>query len=140
MKLSTRARYGARILFDLALHEGGPLPLRDIARRQQISLSYLAHLIAPLTGAGIIKSLRGGGGGIWLGRPLGEIRVSEVLRLLEGEPLLIDCVNNPEACAHSDLCVARDVWQEMEQAINRALDSITLQDMVERYRKKMVKF
>ena len=71
MKLSTRGRYGTRALLDLALHHGeGLVPLKDIARRQEISLPYLQHLIGPLIAAGLVRSTRGARGGVWLVKPL----------------------------------------------------------------------
>ena len=137
MKLSTRGRYGTRVLLDLALQQGeGPVLLKDIAQRQQISLSYLEHLITPLTAAGMVRSMRGARGGVWLTKPPREIKLSEVLRLLEGSTAPVECVNNPKVCPRSDLCVTRDVWGELEKAIDGVLESITLQDLVERQRRK----
>lgn len=137
MKLSTRARYGTRALLDLALHSGeGAVLLKDIARRQEFSLSYLQHLITPLIAAGIIKSTRGARGGILLLKPPAEIKLSEVLQLLEGSIAPVDCVNNPKICPRSDLCVTRDIWGEMEKVMNAVLESTTLQDLVERQKRK----
>jgi len=137
MKLSTRARYGTRALLDLALHSGeGAVLLKDIARRQEFSLSYLQHLITPLIAAGIIKSTRGARGGILLLKPPAEIKLNEVLQLLEGSIAPVDCVNNPKICPRSDLCVTRDIWGEMEKVMNAVLESTTLQDLVERQKRK----
>ena len=84
MKLSTRGRYGTKVLLDLALHHGsGPVSLKDISKRQQIPLHYLEHLIAPLVTGGIIRSSRGAKGGIWLVKPPADIRLSDVIPLLE---------------------------------------------------------
>ena len=137
MKLSTRARYGTRALLDLALHSGeGAVLLKDIARRQEFSLPYLQHLITPLIAAGIIKSTRGARGGILLLKPPAEIKLSEVLQLLEGSIAPVDCVNNPKTCPRSDLCVTRDIWGELEKAMHAVLESTTLQDLVERQKRK----
>ena len=137
MKLSTRARYGTRALLDLALHSGeGAVLLKDIARRQEISLPYLEHLISPLVAAGIVKSTRGARGGILLLKPPAEIKLSEVLELLEGSMAPVDCVNNPKICPRSDLCVTRDIWSEMKKAMNGVLEATTLQDLVERQKGK----
>ena len=96
MKLSTRGRYGTRVLLDLALRDGeGPIPLKDIAQRQQISLLYLEHLIAPLIAAGMVKSMRGARGGIWLAKLPQAIKLSEVVGLLEGSIVPVDCVSDP---------------------------------------------
>jgi len=137
MKLSTRGQYGTRALLDLALHSGeGPVILKDIAQRQQISLPYLEHLIAPLIAAGIIRSTRGARGGISLVKSPEEIKLSEVIQLLEGSIAPVECVNNPGICSRSAFCVTRDVWGELKQAIDGVLESTTLQDLVERQKRK----
>jgi Rrf2 family protein len=135
MKLSTRGRYGVRTLLDLALHqEEGLVLLKDVARRQEFSLQYLEHLIAPLIAAGLVKSTRGAGGGVSLVKPPAEITLGEAVQLLEGPIAPVDCVNDPELCHRSSFCVTRDVWIEMKEAISRVLDSTTLQDLVNRRR------
>jgi len=137
MKLSTKGRYGLRALLDLALHQDeGPVLMRDIARRQEFSLPYLQHLIAPLIAAGVVKSTRGAGGGVSLLKPPSEIKLSEVVQPLEGCITPVDCVNNPALCHRSTFCVARDIWGEMKDAMSQVLDSTTLQDLVERQRRK----
>jgi len=131
MKLSTKGRYGTRVLLDLALRCGeGPIPLKDISQRQRIPLPYLEHLISPLKAAGIIKSIRGAHGGIWLVKPPQEIRLNEVIPLLEGSIATVKCVNNAKICPYSDICVTRAIWVEMQKAINGVLESITLQDLI----------
>ncbi len=138
MKLSTRGRYGSRVLLDLALSEGkGPVPLKDIAQRQQISLLYLEHIIAPLISVGIIRSTRGAHGGVKLARPPKDIKLSEVMGLLEGSIAPVDCINDPEVCSRSELCATRDVWIELKKAMDGVLESKTLQDLVEIQKNKM---
>ena len=137
MKLSTRGRYATRALLDLAFHqEEEPVLLKDIAQRQQISLRYLEHLITPLVAAGIIRSTRGVRGGVWLVKPPQEIKLSEVIRLLEGSIAPVECVNNPGICIRSELCVTRDIWGELKRAIDDVLESTTLQNLVERQKRK----
>ena len=137
MKLSTRARYGTRALLDLARHQGGnPVQLKEIASRQNISLHYLEHIIAPLVGSGIIRSTRGAHGGLQLTRHPGELKLIEIVQLLEGSTTPVDCISSPECCDRSDLCVTREVWSEMKQAIDEKLNSITLQNLVDRQIKK----
>jgi Rrf2 family cysteine metabolism transcriptional repressor len=137
VKLSTRARYGTRALLDLAQHRGSePVQLKDIASRQNISLHYLEHIIAPLVGAGIIGSLRGAHGGLQLIRQPQDLKLSEVVQLLEGAVAPAECVSHPEKCSRADLCVTREVWIEMKKAMEETLDSITLQDLMEREKKK----
>ena len=137
MKLSTRGRYATRTLLDLALHQrDGPVQLKDIARRQQISLGYLEHLITPLIAGGIVQSIRGARGGVWLVKTPEEIRLSNVIQLLEGSMAPVACVDNPEICSRSTFCVTRDIWCELKKAMDDVLESTSLQDLVERHRKK----
>jgi Rrf2 family cysteine metabolism transcriptional repressor len=137
MKLSTKGRYGVRALLDLALHQDeGLVQLKEIARRQEFSLQYLEHLIAPLIAAGLVKSTRGARGGVLLLKPPSEVKLSEVVQILEGSIALVDCVNNPAICPRSASCVTRDIWIEMKRAMSHVLDSTTLQDLVERQKQK----
>ena len=137
VKLSTRGRYGTMALLDLSLHWGPtPVPLKDVARRRNISLHYLEHLIAPLIGAGILGSVRGAKGGVQLLRPPQEVKLSEVIPLLEGSTAFVECLDNPESCPSYDLCVTRDIWDEMKKAIDGVLESTTLQDLVERQKER----
>jgi Rrf2 family cysteine metabolism transcriptional repressor len=137
MKLSTRGRYGLRTLLDLALHQDeGLVLLRDIARRQEFSLPYLEHLIAPLIAAGVVGSTRGARGGVSLLKSPAEVKLGEAVQLLEGSIAPVDCVNNPALCRRSAFCVTRDIWVEMNEAMSRVLDSMTLQDLVERHERK----
>lgn len=136
IKLSTRARYGTRALLDLALHQGeGVVLLKDIARRQEFSLPYLEHLITPLIAAGIIRSTRGARGGISLLKHPQEIKLSEVIQLLEGSTAPVECVNHPKICPRSDRCVTRNIWGEVKKAVDGVLETTTLQDLVERQRR-----
>jgi len=138
MKLSTRGRYGTRALLDLALHqtEGRPIPLKEIAQRQEISPQYLEHLITPLIAARIVKSSRGPRGGVQLAKPPREIELIEVIEILEGSIVPVDCIDSPEVCPRSKLCATRDIWVELKEAIDKVLKSTTLQDLVERHKKK----
>jgi len=137
MKLSTRGRYGVRALLDLALHQDeGLVLLKDIARRQEFSLPYLEHLIAPLIAAGLVKSTRGARGGVSLLKPPAEIKLGEAVQLLEGSLAPVDCLNHPKICSRSDFCVTRDIWGEMKKAIDGVLQATTLQDLIERHKQK----
>lgn len=137
MKLSTKGRYATRAILDLAINQqGGPILLKDIAQRQQISLSYLEHLVTPLIAGGLIRSTRGAKGGVSLAKPPEEIKLSEIIQLLEGSLAPSECVNNPKLCPRSELCVARDVWTELKKAMTGVLESTTLQDLVERQKEK----
>ncbi len=134
MKLSTKTRYGTRALMDLAMHQRGgtPVSLKDISERQEISLSYLEHIITPLIKAGIINSTRGSKGGIALSRPARQITIKEVVDLLEGPSTLVECLVSSKACHRSSLCATQDLWNEISKAIDGVLESMTLQDLADK--------
>jgi Rrf2 family transcriptional regulator, cysteine metabolism repressor len=133
MKLSTRTRYGMRALVDLALnYTGEPVQLKDIAERQKISLPYLEHLIIPLISAGLVKSIRGARGGIKLAKQPEQIRLNEVMRILEGPLAPVDCLRDSTSCPRSGLCATQEIWDEMGKAMEKVLESNTLQDLVDR--------
>ena len=137
MKLSTRGQYGSRLLLDLALHQTrGPVLLRDIASRQQIPLPYLKQLVAPLVGGGLLRSTRGAKGGLFLAKPPEQIRLNEVVQLLEGPIAPVECVNDPTVCERAPTCAPRDVWIELQKAIEGVLEANTLRDLMERQREK----
>jgi Rrf2 family protein len=135
MKLSTRTRYGIRAIVELAQYEGErPLQLKAIAERQDISVKYLEQLMGVLRSAGLVRSVRGSKGGYVLARLPEQIRLSEVFHCLEGPITTTECVGDEDYCKRSADCAAREVWTEVEAAINRVLDAITLADMVEKAR------
>ena len=137
MRLSTRARYGTRALLDLALNNNDKLvPLKEISHREKISVQYLEHLIAPLVAAGIVRSVRGAHGGVKLAKPPQEVKLSEVIQILEGPIAPVDCIINPQFCSRSDSCATRDIWSEIKKAIDGILWSTTLQDLVEQKKSK----
>jgi Rrf2 family protein len=137
MKLSTRGRYGVRLMLELALQYGkGPVLLKDIAGRQGISEKYLWQLINPLKTAGLVGSLRGAYGGYVLGKTPEEITLNEILRILEGPLCLVDCVEDPSSCERSPSCISRDIWGEAAQGMQRTLAETTLAAMVERQKRK----
>ncbi|MFA5367137.1 MAG: Rrf2 family transcriptional regulator [Dehalococcoidia bacterium] len=137
MKLSTKSRYGVRALLDVAMHQSdAPVQLKDVARRQQISLSYLEHLVAPLVAAGILKSIRGARGGVVLASPADEIALIDVVRALEGSMAPVECVDDPAKCPRAERCVTRDIWSETKKAMESVLESITLADLVRRQHDK----
>jgi Rrf2 family protein len=133
MKLSTRGRYTTKAIVDLALNcADGPAMLKDIAQRQGISQRYLGQLIIPLTEAGLVKGIRGRRGGFILAKPPGEITLSEIIAVSEGKIRFEECVDKPEICGKSDNCVIRDIWSETIEAVDKVLNSTTLQDLIDR--------
>lgn len=133
LKLSTKGRYGLRALIDLAQHsENEPVSITSIASRQGISERYLEQLMSMLKKAGLIKSIRGAGGGYVLDKEMKEISVGDVLRALEGNLEPVECSGlNPEAgCSSSSECVTKYVWQRINDSINKTVDEIKLDQLV----------
>jgi Rrf2 family protein len=131
MKLSTRSRYGTRLILDMAQQNGKvPIQLGEIARRQNISLKYLEQIIRPLKRANYIKSFRGSKGGHLLNKDPGDITVGEVVALLEGSSYLTTCLKNPKNCSRSDICLTRFLWKEASQAFFESLNRITFADLL----------
>ncbi len=135
MKLSTRSRYGTRLLLDMAQHyDQGPIQLGEIAKRQDISVKYLEQIIIPLKKAHYVLSVRGPKGGQFLARPPEEITLGEIVALLEEGPSLVECSEHAEVCERSGSCATRLIWMEVAQAIFDKLAAITLADLAERAR------
>ena len=136
MKLSTKGRYGLKAMFELSLtQKNGPVPLRQIAQRQNISEQYLEQIFSSLKKSGLIKSVRGAQGGYLLGKEPKDITVGDILRVLEGPISISDCVIDDDICENSGICVAKVVWERIKQGIEDVINSITLQDMVNDYNK-----
>ena len=137
MKISTKGRYSSRAMLDLALHYGtGPVPVKDVAQRQEISDRYLENLMTSLVSQGLVTSIRGKGGGFALARKPADIRLSEVIRVVEGSLAPVHCVDNPSECSRSENCVTFEIWRTIKSALTEVLDSITLQDMVAMHERK----
>ena len=131
MKLSTRGRYGIHAMYDLAAHYGeGPQPLSLIAQRRDISEAYLEQLMGSLRRAGLVTSVRGALGGYSLSRAPEDISVGDVLRALEGQLDLVDCLSDEENCGKSCDCPMRIVWQRMRDGLNDIVNAISLKDML----------
>lgn len=134
MKLSTKGRYGLRALIDLAQYsEVEPVSISSIAERQNLSERYLEQLMSLLKKNGLIKSIRGAGGGYVLARNPQEISVGDVLRALEGNLEPVECTgySQDEECAASGGCVTKYVWKRINESINRTVDEIKLDTLVE---------
>lgn len=137
MKLSTRGRYGVRALLELCLRgKEAQVHLKDIARNQQIPLAYLEQLIRPLSAAGIIRSMKGPRGGIYLNKEPSEISLLDIIRIYEGSLAPSECVDNPDICERALSCVVRDIWTELKDSVTHVLESTTLQDLSERQEEK----
>jgi len=137
MKISTKIRYGTRAVLELASHYGkGPIDLKEIAKKENIPIKYLEQVIIPLRTNGLVKSIRGSKGGYSLTKPPSEVCLNDLIEILEGPTDLIECLKDPKVCQKSSICVARDVWKEVSDAIHNIFHSITLEDMVNRKREK----
>jgi Rrf2 family protein len=137
MKLSTRTRYGTRAIFELALNHGkGPLQTKIIAQHQKISVKYLEQLMAILKAGGFVRSIRGSKGGYVLARPPNQVKISDIFHALEGSVITVECLENESYCEQIADCVARQVWAQVQEAIETVLQSITLQDMVDRAKQR----
>ena len=131
MKLSTRSRYGTRLLVDLARHDDqGPIQIGEISKRQGISVKYLEQLIRPLKKAGYVTSVRGAKGGHLLAKKPEQIKLGDIVRLFETHTDLVDCINSPETCDRSDECRVRLVWQEATAVLYKKLDNTSIADLV----------
>ena len=132
MKLSTRSRYGARILVDLARHNGqGPVQIGEISKRQDISVKYLEQLIRPLKQASMVTSVRGPKGGHMLAKNPEDISLGQIVRLFEGQSELVECISNPDQCHMSDDCQVRLAWKEATRVLYEKLDSTTISDLMQ---------
>lgn len=136
MKLSTKGRYGLKAMFELSLNENnGPVPLKFIAKKQNISDQYLEQIFSSLKKANLVKSVRGAQGGYLLAREAKDISVGDILVVLEGPVSLSDCVLDEDVCENSNVCVTKIVWEKMKKGIEDVIESITLQDMINDYNK-----
>ncbi len=133
MKLSTRSRYGTRLMLDMAQHyQEGPIQLGDIAKRQDVSVKYLEQIIIPLKKAHYIESVRGPKGGHVLTRPPEEITVGEIVAVLEDGTSLVECTADTSVCERADSCPTRLLWKEASEAMFDRLKAITLADLVKK--------
>lgn len=137
MKLSTRTRYGVRAILELAMSGNkGPLQLKIIAQRQDLSVKYLEQLMVVLKAAGFVRSVRGSKGGYMLAKAPDQIELIDVLHCLEGTVATVECVENKDYCVRAADCAARDIWVKVQKAIEDVLKSMTLQDLVNRGKEK----
>ncbi|MDR3555456.1 MAG: Rrf2 family transcriptional regulator [Syntrophobacteraceae bacterium] len=133
MKLSTRSRYGVRLMLDLACHCGeGPVQLGAVARRQGIGVKYLEQIAVRLRKANYLRSVRGPKGGHLLARPPEQISVADVVTVLEGGLKLTDCIKPDGECDRWEQCVTRIIWAEATQAFLEKLQATSLRDLMDR--------
>ncbi|OVE73433.1 hypothetical protein BVX93_01620 [bacterium B13(2017)] len=134
MKISTRSRYGLRLLINLAInYPVKPLLLKEIASNEEISEKYLSLIILPLKGAGFINSTRGAHGGYLLTKSPSEITVYDAINVLEGNISIVECVLHPQICQRLSVCTTRNFWCELNETIISKMKSVTLQDLIDKY-------
>lgn len=139
MKLSTRGRYGVRLMIDLALnYTDRPVLLKDIAARQNISEKYLWQLISSLSKAGLVRSIRGARGGYFLAKESDSISLKDIISVLEGQLCLANCIEDSDCCNRSNECITKNIWQVVSSKMLETLESITLSDMVKMQKNKKV--
>jgi len=135
MRLTTKSRYGTRLILDLAIYaKKGPVPLGDVAKRQNISVKYLEQLILKLKKAGLIESQRGPFGGHMLVKPPSKITIGDIVRILEGTAAITDCAEKDDQlcgeCNRAGDCLSRWVWVEASKAMFDRLDKITIESVI----------
>jgi Rrf2 family protein len=132
MKLSTKTRYSARILIELARHYNTKLlQTNKIASRQKIPIKYLEQLITIMRKSGLIESFRGPRGGHRLAISPSDISLGLIVRLFEGQTDLVNCIASPETCDMADECRLRNAWREATIALYEKLDLISIDSLLE---------
>ncbi|WP_039655663.1 RrF2 family transcriptional regulator [Clostridium tyrobutyricum] len=136
MKLSTKGRYGVKAMVDLAIHYSDePLSIKSISERQDISEYYLEQLFSPLRKAKLIKSVRGAQGGYILNRHPKDIKVGDIMKVLEGPIEISECIDDTDgnSCNNTECCATRLLWSKIKDSIDKVMESTTLQDIVDDY-------
>ena len=131
MLISSKGRYALRLMIYIAAFgdEEGKIALREVAERESISLKYLEQLVRPLMGAGLLKSVRGKGGGYMLAKPAEEIRAGDILRAAEGSTGAVACEGLDGSCGRAGLCSTVKFWTGLEAAIDTYVDGVTLAEL-----------
>lgn len=131
MLISSKGRYALRLMIYIAAFSDaeGKIALREVAAREDISLKYLEQLVRPLMHAGLLKSVRGKGGGYTLARPADEIRAGDILRAAEGSTAPVACEGLEGGCHRADLCSTVKFWTGLEEAIETYVDGVTLAEL-----------
>lgn len=139
IRLSTKGRYGTRLMLNLANHYSNgheAVILKHVSNAEQISIRYLEQIIIPLKINKLVKSIRGAGGGYTLARHPAEIKVSEILSALEGSCDLVECVEDDEFCSRADGCAAHEIWAKASRMLKDYFEQTSLQDLQALEKKK----
>lgn len=141
MKISTKGRYGLRLMIDIAINgENTPVSLKDIALRQEISEKYLEQIMIKLSHAGLVHGVRGAHGGYMLAHAAKEISAGDILRVVEGGFAPVDCVGQGEECmcSRAEFCVTIDLWRDIKEAVESVVNNKTLAELAKIYYEKNV--
>lgn len=133
MKISTRGRYALRLMLDIASYEAeGPVRIRDVAQRQELSVKYLESIVSMLVKAGFVKSIRGPQGGYRLMKSPADYTAGMILRLTEGSLAPVSCLEDEvNQCGRAGHCVTLRLWKELDEAIRNVVDGYTLEDLMQ---------
>ena len=141
MRISTRTRYGLRLMIYLARSfNGGNVFLKDIAKEEEISEKYLSLIIIPLRSAQLVRSVRGARGGYSLTREPSSITISDIFEVLEGDLDLIECVRDETSCERSLICDSFHLWESLSNVMKKYLDSVTLEDLLNKNLKNTINY
>jgi len=133
LKLSTKGQYGVRAMFEIARgYPGKPVTIREISERQEVSVAYLEQILNKLRRAGLIRSIKGPGGGYLLSREPGDVTIASILKELEGPVAITSCLDPEEGCSRVEGCVTHLLWRALGAKIEAFLETITLRDLVEK--------
>lgn len=140
MKISTKGRYGLRVMIELAAHYGqGPIAVDVISKNQDISSNYIHNLVSGLRSAGLVRTIRGPNGGHELARTPAAITAYDVVSVLEGKSDPVGCVNDASCCTRSSSCAAHDLWRDVASAVNKVLSDLTLERLAKNQYEKQIK-
>ena len=131
MKISTKGRYGVQIMLDIAKNSSGPVKIADICARQNLTVKYAEQLTSTLTKGGLLRSVRGAMGGYELVKLPSQYSMGEILRILEGDFVPVECISNPKFCDKKSGCGILRFWQGLYDSVKGYLDGVTLQDLID---------
>lgn len=136
MRFTAKTEYGVRAVLEIALKDGMPAKVNEIARNQNMPERFLEQAMAQLKKAGVVKSIRGAHGGYTLAENPKKITLARVIQAIEGPMALVDCLENDNDCCQIDLCTVKEVWKGVQAKILKALDSITIEELVNKKQKE----
>ncbi len=133
LKLSTKGQYGVRAMFEIARgYPESPVTIKEISERQDVSVAYLEQILNKLRRAGLIRSVKGPGGGYLLTREPSGISIASILKELEGPVAITSCLDPEEGCTRVEGCVTHLLWKSLGAKIEAFLETITLRDLLEK--------